>query len=82
MAETFGEDGGEVCAFAGNGQLLGYLKTRLGVGGEFYYRPTIIQRRVVVGMALVVKTYCPEKLAAAEAFVAGLRYASDDSSAG
>lgn len=76
VAETFGEDGGEVCALAGSGQLLGYLKTRLGVGGEFYYRPTLVERRVVLGTVLVVKTYCPEKLAAAEAFVNGLRYAS------
>jgi hypothetical protein len=76
VAQAFGEDGGEVCQLAGSGALLGYLKTRLGVGGEFYYRPTLVDRRVVLGTTLVVKTYCPQKLAAAEAFVAGLRYAS------
>jgi hypothetical protein len=75
-AQTLGEDGGEVCAVAGNGQLLGYLKTRLGVGGEFYYRPTIVKRDVVVGLGLVVKVYCPEKLAAAEGFLNGLRFAA------
>jgi hypothetical protein len=74
-AKALREDGGQVCALADNGQLLGYLKTRLGVGGEFYYRPTIVKRDVVVGVGLVVKVYCPEKLAAAEAFVNGLRYA-------
>jgi hypothetical protein len=74
-AEYLGEDGGQVCALADNGQLLGYLKTRLGVGGEFYYRPTLVKRNVVMGVGLVVKVYCPEKLAAAQGFLAGLRFA-------
>ena len=76
VAQALGEDGGQVCALADNGQLLGYLKTRLGVGGEFYYRPTIIKRDVVAGVGLVVKVYCPEKLAAAQAFLNGLRFAA------
>ncbi len=75
VATAFGDTGGQVCALADNGQLLGYLKTRLGVGGEFYYRPTIVRRNVVLGVGLVVKVYCPEKLAAAQGFLAGLKYA-------
>ncbi|MGE3287747.1 MAG: hypothetical protein AB7J32_16870 [Pseudonocardia sp.] len=75
VADALGTDGGQVCALAGNGQLLGYLKTRLGVGGEFYFRPTIVQRNTVVGVGLVMKVYCPDKLADAERFLAGLKYA-------
>ena len=78
-AQALGEDGGQVCSLADEGQLLGYLKTRLGVGGEFYYRPVIVKRDVVVGTALVVKVYCPDELSHYDAVVSKLDPVESDS---
>jgi hypothetical protein len=76
VAEVLGTDGGEVCVAAGSDYLLGYLKTRLGVGGEFYFRPTIVDRSALAGAALIVKTYCPEKAPRLDDFINGLKTAS------
>ncbi|MEQ3553877.1 hypothetical protein WIS52_25660 [Pseudonocardia nematodicida] len=72
VAQVLGDDGGAVCATAGSPHQLGLLKTRLGVGGEFYLRPATVDPRTVQGLELVVATYCPEDLPAVEQFVAGL----------
>jgi hypothetical protein len=75
VAEVLGTDGGEVCVAASSDYLLGYIKTRLGVGGEFYFRPTIVDRRPLQGAALIVQTYCPEEAPRLEEFVNGLKSA-------
>ena len=77
VAEVFGTDGGEVCAALGSDQQVGYLKTRLGVGGEFGFRPVILlDRRPFEGAALIVKTYCPEAaVARVEQLINTLKYA-------
>ena len=75
VAEVLGTDGGEVCVAADSDYLLGYLKTRLGVGGEFYFRPTIVDRRALAGAALIVQTYCPEKAPRLDEFIDGLKTA-------
>jgi hypothetical protein len=45
VADVLGTDGGEICAALRSDQQVGYLKTRLGVGGEFYFRPVILLNR-------------------------------------
>jgi len=75
VAEVLGTDGGEVCVAVRSDTLLGYIKTRLGVGGEFGFRPTIIDRRPLLGAALVVKTYCPEDAPRLDEFINGLKSA-------
>lgn len=71
-ADIFGEDGGEVCQIAGSETLQGYLKTRLGVGGEFYFRPTSPNPQTLKRMLVIVQTYCPDKLEPASRFVESL----------
>jgi len=80
VAEVLGTDGGEVCVAASSDYLLGLLKTRLGVGGEFYFRPTIVDSRPLQGAALIVKTYCPEEAPRVEEFINGLNTAQLTSS--
>jgi hypothetical protein len=75
IARVLGDDGGAVCDAAASRQQQGYHLTQLGVGGEFYFRPTIIDRRMLQGLTLIVATYCPEELPSVERFVGGLRYA-------
>jgi hypothetical protein len=75
VAKVLGTDGGEVCAAAGSDYLLGYAKTRLGVGGEFFFRPTIVDPQPLKGAVLVVRTYCPEKAPRLDQFIDGLRTA-------
>jgi hypothetical protein len=75
VAEVLGTDGGEVCVAASSDYLLGYIKTRLGVGGEFYFRPTIVDKRPLQGAALIVQTYCPEEAPRVDEFIQDLRSA-------
>jgi hypothetical protein len=75
VARVLGTDGGEVCAAARSDYLLGYAKTRLGVGGEFYFRPVIVDRHAVEGAVLIVRTYCPEAAPRLDQFIDGLKTA-------
>jgi hypothetical protein len=75
VAEVLGTDGGEVCVAASSDYLLGYIKTRLGVGGEFYFRPTVVDGRPLQGAALVVQTYCPQEAPRLQEFIDGLKSA-------
>jgi hypothetical protein len=75
VAKVLGTDGGEICVVAGSDYLLGYIKTRLGVGGEFGFRPVIVDRRPLEGAALIVQTYCPEKAPRVDEFIDGLKTA-------
>lgn len=62
VARVLGDDGGAVCAAAGSDVAKGYLLTRIGVGGEFYFRPTIADEDLLEGLLLIVEVYCPQKL--------------------
>ena len=75
VAKVLGTDGGEVCAAANSDYLLGYISTRLGVGGEFYFRPTIVDPHALQGATLIVRTYCPEAAPRLDQFINGLRTA-------
>jgi hypothetical protein len=74
VARVLGDDGGPVCDTAGSKLLQGYWKLRLGVGGEFYYRPVKVDRRMLQGYVLTVKTYCPDKLQKVQDFVDDLKF--------
>lgn len=75
IAQRLGDDGGTVCAAAGSETQLGYLKTQIGVGGEFYVRPIILPENVFEGLRLIVEFYCPENLPTVEDFIADQHYA-------
>ena len=66
ITRTLGTDGGAVCDNAGDG-LKGLNKAilfdQLVNGADFVgRRPVIVDRRVVAGEALILQTYCPDKL--------------------
>jgi hypothetical protein len=62
VARVLGTDGGAVCASVENGVALGIAKFNLSVGGEFYRRAVVADRKVAAGLLAVGKTYCPEKV--------------------
>ena len=39
------------------------------MGGAFYSRPVIADRRVATGLLLVVQTYCPDKVPEVQQFL-------------
>jgi len=69
VAKVFGTDGGSVCASVQDGVALGIAKFNLSVGGEFYRRAVIADRRVAAGILAVVKTYCPDKIPTFQKFL-------------
>jgi hypothetical protein len=69
VAKVLGTDGGEVCASVRDGLALGIAKFNLSVGGEFYRRAVIADRRVAAGVLAVVKTYCPDKVPTLQKFL-------------
>jgi hypothetical protein len=69
VAKVFGTDGGAVCASVDTGVALGIAKLNLGVGGEFYRRAVISDKRVAAGILAVVKTYCPDKVPTLQTFL-------------
>ena len=69
VARVLGTDGGAVCASVRDGVALGIAKLNLSVGGAFYTRPIIADRRLATGLLIVVQTYCPEKIPDAQQFV-------------
>jgi len=79
LAKLLGDDGGAVCQAAADlpsgHAVRGYVKLRFGVGGEFYFRPTRLDRNLVARSLLIVKTYCPDQLPDVRNFVDGLRLA-------
>ena len=74
VARVLGDDGGIVCETAGSELLEGYWKLRLGVGGEYYFRPVKVDRRTLEGLLHVVEVYCPDKLPEVEDFVDDLNF--------
>jgi type II secretory pathway pseudopilin PulG len=76
VARVFGDDGGAVCASARDGVALGIAKLNLSVGGAFYTRAVIADRRLATALVIVVQTYCPEKVPTLEEFFNGQRFDS------
>jgi hypothetical protein len=69
VARVLGNDGGAVCASVHNGVALGIAKLNLSVGGAFYIRPVIADRKLATGLGLIVQTYCPEKIPSVQKFL-------------
>lgn len=74
VARVLGDDGGAVCASIQDGVALGIAKLNLSVGGAFYTRAVIADKRVATGLVLVVQTYCPEKVPTVQEFVDSQRF--------
>lgn len=74
ITRVLGDDGGAVCETADSDVLQGYWKLRMGVGGEFYFRPVRVDRATVQGLVQIVKVYCPEELADVRDFVDSLHF--------
>lgn len=74
VARVLGDDGGIVCETAGSELLEGYWKLRLGVGGEYYFRPVKVDQRTLEGLRQIVEVYCPDKLPEVEDFVDDLNF--------
>ena len=63
LVRSLGTDGGNVCDNPGNALGKAVLYDSLSNGASFVgRRPVIVDRRVVAGEALILQTYCPEKL--------------------
>ncbi len=77
IARTFGDDAAQVCEPIANGVDLGTLKSRLGVGGEFYTRATDVDDSTLIGLVLIVATYCPSELDDVQDFLDGFDFEGD-----
>ena len=66
LVRTLGDDGGAVCDVAednDDGLAKAILYDQLTNGGSHVgRRPVIVDRRVVLGSVLIVRTYCPEEI--------------------
>jgi hypothetical protein len=58
---VLGTDGGAVCANPLNALGKANLLDQLSNGANVGRRPVIIDRRVLLGEALILQTYCPDK---------------------
>jgi hypothetical protein len=60
---SFGTDGGAVCDNPANALGRATLFDQITNGADFVgRRPIIVDSRILVGEALILQTYCPEKL--------------------
>jgi hypothetical protein len=71
IARVLGDDAAVVCEPLANGAEIGALKTRLGVGGEFYFRSTKVDAKAVAGLTAIVSVYCPDELPDLKDFLNG-----------
>ena len=63
LVRTLGNDGGAVCDNPADALGRALLLEQLGNGASFVgRRPVIADRRVVLGQALIMETYCPDEL--------------------
>ncbi|MGN6693716.1 MAG: hypothetical protein ACTHN0_06025 [Aquihabitans sp.] len=77
IARVLGDDAAVVCKPLGNGVDLGTLKTRLGVGGEFYFRSTRVDAKALIGLESIVQVYCPDELDDIHDFLDGFKLEDD-----
>jgi hypothetical protein len=63
LVRALGTDGGAVCANPANALGKAVQNDMLTNGADFVgRRPVIVDRRILVGEALILQTYCPDKL--------------------
>jgi len=63
LVRSLGTDGGAVCANPANALGIALQNDMLTNGADFVgRRPVIVDRRIVLGEALILQTYCPDKL--------------------
>lgn len=63
LVRSLGTDGGAVCDNPADALGRALLNAELANGASFVgRRPIIADRRILVGEALILQTYCPEKL--------------------
>ena len=63
IVRSLGTDGGAVCENPANALGKAIQNDMLTNGADFVgRRPVIVDRRIVVGEALILATYCPDKL--------------------
>jgi hypothetical protein len=75
IVATLGDDGGAVCANPANALGKAVLADQLTNGASFVgRRPVIIDRRFVLGEALILQIYCPEELAPYREKIDRLKY--------
>jgi hypothetical protein len=61
ITSVLGTDGGAVCANPLNALGKAHLLDQLTNGANVGRRPVIVDRRVLIGEALILETYCPDK---------------------
>lgn len=72
---ALGTDGGAVCENPANALGKAALFDQIDNGADFVgRRPIIVDQRIVKGEALILQTYCPEKLPKYEETIAHLKY--------
>jgi amino acid transporter len=72
---ALGTDGGAVCENPANALGKAALFDQINNGADFVgRRPIIVDLRIVKGEALILQTYCPEKLPKYEETIAHLKY--------
>jgi hypothetical protein len=63
IIRTLGDDGGPVCDDPSGALRKAILADQISNGADFVgRRPVIIDRRIVLGEALILEIYCPEEL--------------------
>jgi len=64
LIRTLGDDGGAVCDNPADALGRAILLDQISNGASFVgRRPVIIDRRALLGQALIMETYCPDELA-------------------
>ena len=64
IVRSLGSDGGAVCENPANALGRALLNDQITNGASFVgRRPVIIDRRIILGEALILETYCPDELA-------------------
>ena len=62
IVRALGTDGGAVCANPANALGKAHLLDQFTNGANVGRRPVIVDRRALQGEALILETYCPDKL--------------------
>jgi hypothetical protein len=77
ITRSLGTDGGAVCDNPANALGKAIQNDQLTNGADFVgRRPVRIDRRIVIGEALILQTYCPDKLAQYQKRIDDLKYAN------
>jgi hypothetical protein len=75
IVKSLGTDGGAVCENPANALGKAIQNDMLTNGADFVgRRPVIVDRRIVLGEALILETYCPDKLAQYQDRIDDLKY--------